>query len=347
MAFKGSVQFANFICRFGEKEMLDLCEEVVLPAFRCLESKRSFKDTSYFFFNVELVSLVSADGVSSELAIAGRFVKNTILKRNQVFEEGKLVKSHHQIPSAPSALFVLTLSDHKLMYIPEVSGAPTLESFKATAERFIVSKHTVYIKGLIESRLASEYPEGANRIEKSKVRKEIVEANPKPTLNVVSLASEENFNTFVDRFDSLDSLSIKLLRPNNEIDNDGFFKAIRDKGNGLGASGSSLNFRNTEGLEKEKVKEVASNALDGNTSVRLSGTDKAGAKLSGTNEDFKLQVKVEILPKSMKEAAQTLYGVFLLNKVAGHIKTGGQVYVQEKAEKLLYLAKKYLGGNND
>jgi hypothetical protein len=81
------VEVANFICRFGDdKVLLDLLEEVVLPAFNSNE-RRSYGTTSYFFHQVKLVEIKSAN--LPIWCITGRFIKNTVLQREQIFDEGK------------------------------------------------------------------------------------------------------------------------------------------------------------------------------------------------------------------------------------------------------------------
>lgn len=342
---KRSVQFANFICHFGNLEMLDLCEEVVIPAFTNTKFKRAYKDTSYFFHDVELIS-IPTDGQHSEPAIVGKFVKDTILQRDQIYEDGKLVANIQKLPSAPSSLFVLILRDHKLLFLPEVNGAPGLESFCTTTERFLKHAHESFIKSTFESLLEQEFPEGADREQKKNIKESVLRKYPHPNLEVVSLASEESLEAFVERFDKLKAFSIKLLKPNNEINNDGLFKKFRAQGNQLHALSATVTYRNPEGLVKSQVKDHAESALDGNSEVALAGTDAEGRKLSGTNEDFKIQVMIEGVPKAMKQAAQKLYSIFATYRKTGHVRTGGQEISAEKEVKLVRLAQQFSGGQN-
>jgi len=49
---------ANLICRFGEKKvLLDMLNEIVLPAFLDSMLRRRYEDTSYLFYDVKLVLL--------------------------------------------------------------------------------------------------------------------------------------------------------------------------------------------------------------------------------------------------------------------------------------------------
>lgn len=342
---KRSVQFANFICHFGSLEMLDLCEEVVIPAFTDSKLRRTYKDTSYFFHDVELIS-IQTDGKHSEPAIVGKFVKDTILQRDQIYEGGKLVTSVQKLPSAPSSLFVLILRDHKLLFLPEVTGAPGLQSFCTTTERFLKQAHEKFVKATFENLLEREFPAGANRDQKKNAKESILERYPHPNLEVVSLASEESLDAFVDRFDKLKAFSIKLLKPNNEINNDGLFKKFRAQGSQLHASSATVSYRNPEGLVKTQVKEHAESALDGNAEVTFSGTDAEGRKLSGTNEDFKIQVLIDGVPKTLKLAAQKIFSIFSTYKRSGQVRTGAQEVSVDKEVKLVRLAQQFSGGQD-
>ena len=59
--------------------------------------------------------------------IAGHFVKNSVLAREQVFQNEELISDHAEIETSPSAFFVLFLSDHRIAYAPETRFAPTLK----------------------------------------------------------------------------------------------------------------------------------------------------------------------------------------------------------------------------
>lgn len=337
---KRFVLFANFICHFGEREMLDLCDEVVIPAFTNESYRRTYADTEYFFHDVQLVTLKQADG-RDEPAIAGKFVKNTVIHRDQVYKEKKLVHSPYKVESAPSSFFVLVLRDHKLLFTPEVRGAPGLESFGTTVERFLRSAHLEFVERRTMLRLKREFPERVPKGEKGKVRRAVLEKYPSPDLEIVSLASEDSFEAFVNRFDLVKSLTVRLLRPNNEINNDGFFEGLRKKGTELDASTSTLGYRNPSGLKKQKVRIHAENAMDGNAEISLAGTDTDGRKLSGMNDDFKIQASIDQVPKLVGAAAQALFEVFMKYRRSGHVRTGKEITSPEKESKLKRLAQEF------
>ena len=106
------LEFANVIIRFGDKEMVDLFEQVVLPAFERTDLSRTSRGTDYFLLDVTLERLVESEADS--LAVIGRLVKDTTLIVEQVWDEkqGKLIPIEKEIPSSPSALFAFRIQDH-------------------------------------------------------------------------------------------------------------------------------------------------------------------------------------------------------------------------------------------
>ena len=121
------VHYANFVCHFGELELLDYLNEIVIPAFVLRRGERRFKDGRYFFDAVEIVNL-SSDTSMQELAICGRFVKDMIVRSEQRWDTvaGTLVTEARKLETAPSAVFVLLLASHKLIYLLETTSAPGL-----------------------------------------------------------------------------------------------------------------------------------------------------------------------------------------------------------------------------
>ena len=133
--------FANFICKFGEADMLDYAENVVLPAFTDDTLVRAYGDSSMHFFEV---FLGEADG---DAVVAGKFIHNTKIHRTHRFVEGRgQIEDRATLETAPSAFFVLFLSNHRLIYFAETSHAPEIGTFRNTIERFIRSKYERFIR---------------------------------------------------------------------------------------------------------------------------------------------------------------------------------------------------------
>ena len=150
MAKVAALSFANLTCRFGDRfVLLDLAEAVIFPAFFMRDHKRVFGNTSYFFRDIGMDAF-EVEGVERpQLTIYGRLIKDTVVKRVQVYsEEMGLVPDIATMESAPSMFFALDLDNHKLMYLPEVAGAPTAAQFAHTLQDFARKELASYIRRL-------------------------------------------------------------------------------------------------------------------------------------------------------------------------------------------------------
>ncbi|MGF6569700.1 hypothetical protein ABH945_001776 [Paraburkholderia sp. GAS333] len=313
------VSFANFICKFGEdKNLLDVAEQIILPAFLDSESlkPRSFKDTEYFFYQPTLLNLGKAS--APVLAIAGRFIKDTTLRREQIFTPGKgLVKTSGKLESSPSAIFVLLLNSHKLIYYPETAHGPSLSSFRSTAYSYIRQRQNKFIDEEF-LRLQTEREEilARGREDVQKVTKKMLwDEYPFPSLEVVSIPSALSLYEFVRRYKQLSSISLRVLQTNSEIDNSNLLRAMRKTGGQLGAKNSQITHSagDKQGLNKnEAVAQLHAVARDGNVEVKLSGKDVSGNRLVGNNEEFKLRVAIDNVSSDVDAAAMQLNNV--LNK---------------------------------
>jgi hypothetical protein len=299
-----TLELANFICRFGsDKVLLDYIDEIVLPGFLDTNLKRKYGEASYFFHDVQLITFSTKAGY--ERAIAGRIIKKTSVSREQIFAGNKIVKDHQELPSAPSAVFVLLLSNHKLLYLRETKDAPHAATFATTAERFFVSKHHDYLDALHKASVAS-----GNKISVS----ELTKSHPKPKVNLVALASEFTLTEFVNKFKIVNSMTIRVLDTNDEIDNSKLIEGIRSTKNATLASSAAASFskRGETGLDKKAVTQLlTAPAVDGNTEISLSGTDAQDERLSGNNDDFKLKISISLITTSIEHAAKAMHDRFL------------------------------------
>lgn len=316
MATNRPVSFANFICKFGEEtNLLDVAEQIILPAF--LKSNefrpRSFSDTRYFFHEPSLVNLGTES--APQLVIAGRLIKDTTLRREQIFSEEKgLIRTLGSLESSPSAIFVLILNNHKLVYCPETAHAPSLASFRSTAYSYIRQAQNKFIKDTYEdlnARREAEIEQGLNPSPKV-TKKDLWDTYPIPTLDVVPIPSDLSLAEFVRRYSRLTSISLRVLQTNSELDNSKLIDAARTTGTKLGATNTQVTHsagNKQEGLNRtEAVSQLRAVATTGNVEVKLSGIDQSGNKLVGNNEEFKLRVYVESVSRNIKTAAAELVG---------------------------------------
>jgi len=302
--YKSSLELANFICKFGKDlNLLDLAEEVVIPAFLDTSLQRVYTDTSYFFYDVEIVKLL--DGDPPVLGIAGRFIKDTTLERNQIFNKDYgLLQDPISMPSALSAVFVLILNTHKLIYLKENKGAALLSTFETTCQRFINIKHDEFIRSQKEH---AEEKEPEDKVTLKSLR----EKYPRPDVDIIPLASPDSLLQFINRFETLNNIQIKLIRPNDELDNSKFFAAVREQGNEIQAQQTTVAYRNSNGLDKkEAYAQLQAVTAQGNSRIDLSGVEPSGLKIKGNNENFKARLAFDSTFETIKDAARKMFVIF-------------------------------------
>ncbi len=296
-----NLQFANFICRFGDdKVLIDLLDEVIIPAFQDSTLERDAGHSQYFFHNVEIVRL--EEDRNPVLGIVGRYIQNTQLQRTQIYDkETNLLRRDEQaIQSSPSSIFLLILNNHRLIYLSETPYAPSLNSFKATVKKFINIKRDEYIDFFYHQ----------NQGEFTK--KELYLEFPKVNLEIVPLGGKSNIRDFVQRFEILESVKIKLLETNNELDNNDFFKELRKKQKLSNSDKVQLEYNSKHGLSKEYITDELSAATSqGIANVALTGKDHQGNEIKGNNDSFKIKIIVDNISSNIKNASQELYMKFV------------------------------------
>lgn len=309
-----TLELGNFICKFGKDiVLLNFLEELILPSFQDQNQKRAYGKTSYFFHNVNIVHIPNKHN-KNVVGVIGRIIKDTILEREQIFEEGKgLIKDTSSMKSSPSAVFLLILNNHRLMYIKETKDAPSKETFGHTFLNFLRSKHKQHIEKL--------YVE-AQKTEDSKVtKKKLLEKIPRPTLEIIPLTSEDDIEEFIKKYELLKTIEIKFAERNDENDNEPFFEQLQNRKSILDSEITSVRHHNKKGLDKKSaIQEIKEATAQGNQKVALKGTDSEGDKLNGDNEKFQIKKSIEELTGNWPKDALNLYNSFVSLVTDGIIK---------------------------
>ena len=293
------VEVANFICRFGKPVLLDLLDEIVLPAYFS-DDRRTYKETEYFFMDQTFRYLVKND--VSSLALCCRLVKNTIIRRHQIYRKEKgIVPDPQSLESAPSAIAVLLLQSHRLLYVREVPSAPSMTVFGSTFSNFMKSRVMDYRQSLYEQR--------KNAGKKPK-KKDINEEIQIPDVSVVPVVSNESLKDFVARFDILNSLKIEVAATNNELDNEDFFKSLRTRKTEVGSTRTVVQHANSSGLDKQGCLKQVQAAKQGNLLIEMRGTDNSGDELKGDNEAFSVRANLPTASSNVQKCADAAYAKY-------------------------------------
>ena len=304
------VKFANLSVRFGAKELLDY-KGIVASAFLVDTHVRNYGDTKYYFYEMKMDYLDRKDPTS--LAIYGRFIKDTLLKREQVMEGGDLRVDPRSLPSAPSAFFTLFLADHRLAYIPESKGAPTLGNLEATIAKFIKDEYHKFMR---------EHYDREKALNSKFTWEHAYGTHAPPTIKLVPLTSSDSIDRFIDRFDKIQRVTIHVRRRNQDFSGGNMFQSMYDVSEDMGASSAKYVVGGgPDGLNSPATKETVRAATEsGYEEASISGVDQSGAKLNGSNEDFSLKVYVETEGTPDEQKALKSFEVYEAQKASGSIK---------------------------
>lgn len=322
MAKNLELEVANFVCRFGDKLVLnDLLSEIVIPPFFA-ETKRLSRGTEFFF--IDQTFQYFDDGDVESLALCCRLVKNTTLKRHQVYTLAKgIVPDERSMDSAPSSLAVLLLYSHRLLFVKEVPNAPTIQQFGTTFKYRMRDAVLEYHSSLFDQRI---------RAGKKITKKDIAEQFPIPDVSVTPITSKEALKTFINRFETLTTLKIELAPTNNELDNEEFFEDAREVKAQVGSSKTTLTHHRSKGLDKNGCLEHVQAAKQGNLRVEMRGKDHNGDDLKGDNEDFSVKASLGTSELGFEEGIATAYSRYSDLKEANIVSEGLQQH--DYADKL-------------
>ncbi len=238
------------------------------------------------------------------------------------------VKAPGKLSSAPSAFFVLSLGNHRLIYFGETPSAPDIARFHSTVQKFLDIKYEAFIR--TERRRLRENGE---KIKKAGV----YNRHPNPELKIVPLSGNDSVRDFIARYSKLQSVKIVVLRRNKDIDPAKTMDELDELAQLTGAPNAKLAISNSVGLDANGVAELVEDiSAYGNQVVKLEGMDLNGAKLIGSNDDFSLKPIFDHVPAGTKPRAHFLLGKLKELLRAGTLKAPeGDLQARAKATKLV------------
>jgi hypothetical protein len=223
-----------------------------------------------------------------------------VVRREQVFnqETDDLIKDNESLHTSPSAVFMVILNNHRLMYFGETSYAPSLQSFQATTSKFLKEKYHDFVHQLYQQ----QHHTGVTK-------KQLYEQYYPPSLQIVSLSSDSSIRQFIDKYSLLKRVEIKLLTPNNDLDNNGLFSEARKAKEEVSAKTTTIIHDNArDGLFRTAIiRQLESVLRLGNSQVKVKGIDSQGNHLEGSNDNFKLRTLLPNVPHTIGGIADTSY----------------------------------------
>lgn len=143
---KKYAQIANFNVVFGkdEKPMLTYFDNIIFPAFTSGITKISDMN-EFLLTNIEVVR-----NQKGECILMGQFVKKTILEiKSDINAQGKLIEKDEQYSTAPYSSFAINLLNHRMIFIPNQKGSPSLANFRS-AIKYIIKEFIKQQNKLLE-----------------------------------------------------------------------------------------------------------------------------------------------------------------------------------------------------
>ena len=187
-----TAQVANLNITFGEGELplLEFFDTVFYPAITSGISRKSYDDY-YMFKEIEI-----SKNNSGVYILRGKLVKKTTLEiKSDLNEYGELIDKDEQYSAAPYSYFIINLKNHRLVFMPNQKGSPTLANFKSTIAYVIET----YINNI-----------NNHRDEKNKI--------DSPMIRVVGVPSVKSMSELLENVEKIQLLRLKFYPLNGDID---------------------------------------------------------------------------------------------------------------------------------
>lgn len=302
MSRSARLTLANFVCRFGDKQvLLDQFDEVIVPAF-FNSPPRTYGKTTYHLFDLQLTNL--NEDREEEPAIIGRFVQDSEITRSHTLASDTLVANPASMESATSARFALILSSHTLIYIAETSYAPSLSKFRATMMMHILNAWKSRTDQMAREIKASM--SGGQKISMKDARASARQELPLPTLEILELPSSARIKDFLSQFDTIAAVKYRLIDPNHTSDFSQLIQQLRKAKEETGSA--NLELVEKKPTDKEALaRQLEDATADGNVEADITGKTKDGGRLSGSNEQFSYSYELVDLPQNLGRGARNAY----------------------------------------
>ena len=261
---KKNVQVANFNVVFGEDEhpMLDYFDTIIYPSMSSGISKKMSED-EYLFKNIEI------DKNQKEYyVLRGIIVKKTILEiKSDLNEQGELIEKDEKHPSAPYSLFAINLLNHRMIFMPNQKGSPTLANFRS-AVKYVIN---AYIK----------------------VKNKELDAEHKldyALVNVVGIPSAHSMDALLKDVAKISSLTLRFYPLNGDIDyTEAFGFLTTDVRTELDCKNGEIIYKSPKSIEGvKKLLEKAAGTIDPILKVVTKGGSTARLKDYDLSEKYDL-----------------------------------------------------------
>ena len=221
-----NLQVANFNVVFGDKEepMLNYFDDIVYPALISGIVKKT-KDGKYLIKDVEIIK-----DKKNNYILKGIFIKQThLLIKSDLNEYGELIEKDEEYSTAPYSLFAINLLNHRMVFMPNQKGSPTLSNFKTTVQHLI-----------------STYIKNNKAVLKCTVGYALV--------NVVGIPSSRSMDEMLKKVKKIKSLKLSFFPLNGDLDFSAAFDCLfGNMRETVGSNKASLTFNSPKNIEGVKA----------------------------------------------------------------------------------------------
>lgn len=261
---KRSAQVANFNIVFGDKEqpMLDFFDKIIYPAMNVNISKVS-DDNEYMFKNIEI-----SKNKEDVYVLKGILVKKTILEiKSDLDEDGELIEKDEKYSAAPYSVFVVNLLNHRMIFMPNQKGSPSIANFRSTL-KYVIDKYTNMQNKELDEEQKLEYA----------------------LVNVVGIPSAKTMDELLGNVKRINSLTLRFYPLNGDIDyTEAFGILTTDMRKDVGCKNGEIVFKSPKSIEGiKKLLEKAAGTI--NPILQVVTKEGSKAKL----KDYELSEKYEL-----------------------------------------------------
>ena len=300
---KKSAQIANFNVVFGqgERPMLDFFDTIIYPAFVSGIS-RSSGENEYLFKNVEI------QNNNENYVLTGKIVKKTVLEiKSDLNSKGEPIEKDEKYSSAPYSSFVINLLNHRMIFMLNQKGSPTLSSFRSTVS-YVIEE---YIKQINKDLDENEKYEFA-------------------ITNVVGIPSAGSMDELLENVEKVNKLTLKFYPLNGDMDySEAFGLMTNDVRKELNCKTGSIVFNSPKSIDGiKRILEKAAGTIEPVINVVTKSNSKATLKDYEMSEKYDIEVQEN--DSFDKETEQLINKTSTINTLKFSNDKHAEIYMKNK-----------------
>lgn len=290
---KRTIELGNLVVLFNGKGLVESFNERFYKVILNGKVKGKGEVESYRFHGLKL------DSIDRTPVFYGRLLKFMTIEAEQDFDvkRATLVDSDKRMPSVPSAFFVIDLTTHRISYLGETRRSPTLKDFEYCLKKLLQHDWREKRKSMKETMLAQHETKRISKHVREEIEIKLDKAFPQPEVRVTPLPAIKQVGKTLAPFKKITQVSIKPLSRNNELSkqNASFLRAIEKEQDLLKSRNFNINANNAkDGLEKNAVQNLVTQASSGNYQINVKGVDNADETISSDLKEISVKIKEEI-----------------------------------------------------